>query len=97
MPGRFFLRGGGSDGFALGGGFFLDTVAADVVVGFGGYVAVPAYLAARSSRVPVVVHEANARAGLANRLGARFGARVLAAVPGSGLRRAEVVGMPLRA
>jgi UDP-N-acetylglucosamine--N-acetylmuramyl-(pentapeptide) pyrophosphoryl-undecaprenol N-acetylglucosamine transferase len=75
----------------------LDTVAADVVVGFGGYVAVPAYLAARSSRVPVVVHEANARAGLANRLGARFGARVLAAVPGSGLRRAEVVGMPLRA
>ena len=75
----------------------LDTVAADVVVGFGGYVAVPAYLAARSSRVPVVVHEANARAGLANRLGARFGARVLAAVPGSGLRRAEVVGMSLRA
>jgi UDP-N-acetylglucosamine--N-acetylmuramyl-(pentapeptide) pyrophosphoryl-undecaprenol N-acetylglucosamine transferase len=75
----------------------LDTVAADVVVGFGGYVAVPAYLAARSSRVPVVVHEANARAGLANRLGARLAARVLAAVPGSGLRRAEVVGIPLRA
>ncbi len=75
----------------------LDSVAADVVVGFGGYVAVPAYLAARSARVPVVVHEANARAGLANRLGARFARRVLAAVPGSGLRGAEVVGMPLRA
>ena len=75
----------------------LDTVAADVVVGFGGYVAVPAYLAARAGRVPVVVHEANARAGLANRVGARFARRVLAAVPGSGLRRAEVVGMPLRA
>ena len=75
----------------------LDTVAADVVVGFGGYVAVPAYLAARSARIPVVVHEANARAGLANRVGARFARRVLAAVPGSGLRRAEVVGMPLRA
>ena len=76
----------------------LDDVAADVVVGFGGYVAVPAYLAARRSRpVPVVVHEANARAGLANRVGARFARRVLAAVPGSGLRGAEVVGMPLRA
>jgi UDP-N-acetylglucosamine--N-acetylmuramyl-(pentapeptide) pyrophosphoryl-undecaprenol N-acetylglucosamine transferase len=61
----------------------LDAVDADVVVGFGGYVAVPAYLAARG-RVPVVVHEANARAGLA-------------AVPGSGLPAAEVVGMPLRA
>jgi len=76
----------------------LNEVAADVVVGFGGYVAVPAYLAARRSRpVPVVVHEANARAGLANRVGARIARRVLAAVPGSGLRRAEVVGMPLRA
>jgi len=80
----------------------LDDVAADVVVGFGGYVAVPAYLAARrggrhARPVPVLVHEANARAGLANRVGARFARRVLAAVPGSGLRGAEVVGMPLRA
>ena len=75
----------------------LDDAHADVVVGFGGYVAVPAYLAARRSpAVPVVVHEANARAGLANRIGARIARRVLAAVPGSGLRRAEVVGMPLR-
>ncbi len=86
----------------------FDSVNADVIVGFGGYVAVPAYLAAlgrspgrfapaRRGRVPVVVHEANARAGLANRLGARFARRVLAAVPDSGLRDAEVVGMPLRA
>lgn len=75
----------------------LDAVAADVVVGFGGYVAVPAYLAARRRGVPVVVHEANARAGLANRLGARTARRVLAAVPDSGLSGAEVVGMPLRA
>ena len=78
-------------------GAVLGNVEADAVVGFGGYVAVPAYLAARYAGVPVVVHEANARAGLANRLGARFAHRVLAAVPGSGLRRAEVVGMPLRA
>jgi UDP-N-acetylglucosamine--N-acetylmuramyl-(pentapeptide) pyrophosphoryl-undecaprenol N-acetylglucosamine transferase len=75
----------------------LDDVGADVVVGFGGYVAVPAYLSARRRGLPVVVHEANARAGLANRLGARLARRVLAAVPDSGLEGAEVVGMPLRA
>src|SRR5215212_7949431 len=37
----------------------LDEVSADVVVGFGGYVALPAYLAARRSGVPSVVHEQN--------------------------------------
>jgi UDP-N-acetylglucosamine--N-acetylmuramyl-(pentapeptide) pyrophosphoryl-undecaprenol N-acetylglucosamine transferase len=73
----------------------LDAVAADVVVGFGGFVALPAYLAARG-RVPIVVHEANARAGLANKVGARYAARVLSAVPDSGLARAEVIGIPLR-
>jgi UDP-N-acetylglucosamine--N-acetylmuramyl-(pentapeptide) pyrophosphoryl-undecaprenol N-acetylglucosamine transferase len=80
----------------------LDTVHADVVIGFGGYVALPAYLAARGipkirPRIPVVIHEANARAGLANRVGARSADRVLSAVPESGLPRAEVVGIPIRA
>lgn len=74
----------------------LAGVHADVVVGFGGYVAVPAYLASRRGRCPIVLHEANARAGLANRLGARFACRVLAAVPDCGLLEAEVVGMPVR-
>ncbi|MBX7431678.1 undecaprenyldiphospho-muramoylpentapeptide beta-N-acetylglucosaminyltransferase [Mycobacterium sp. Y57] len=78
----------------------LDEVQADVVIGFGGYVALPAYLAANSARkrrrVPVVVHEANASAGLANRVGAISARRVLAAVPDQGLRHVEVVGMPVR-
>jgi len=73
----------------------LERVGADVVVGFGGYVSLPAYLAARG-RIPIVVHEANARAGLANKVGARFAERVLAAVPGSGLPEAQVLGIPLR-
>lgn len=73
----------------------LGEVEADVVVGFGGYVALPAYLGARG-RVPIVVHEANARAGLANKVGARFAARVVAAVPGSGLSNAQILGIPLR-
>ncbi|WP_422746462.1 undecaprenyldiphospho-muramoylpentapeptide beta-N-acetylglucosaminyltransferase [Mycobacterium sp. WMMD1722] len=75
----------------------LDAVHADVVVGFGGYVALPAYLAARRHRVPVVVHEANASAGLANKVGARSARRVLAAVADPGLGAVEVVGTPVRA
>lgn len=79
----------------------LAEVDADVVIGFGGYVALPAYLAARmhfrsSRRLPVVIHEANARAGIANKVGARLAQRILSAVPGSGLE-AEVVGIPVRA
>jgi UDP-N-acetylglucosamine--N-acetylmuramyl-(pentapeptide) pyrophosphoryl-undecaprenol N-acetylglucosamine transferase len=77
----------------------LDDVDADVVIGFGGYVALPAYLAARGirrRRVPVVIHEANARAGLANRIGVRTARRVLSAVGDCGLRGAEVVGVPVR-
>ncbi|MDT5071580.1 MAG: UDP-N-acetylglucosamine--N-acetylmuramyl-(pentapeptide) pyrophosphoryl-undecaprenol [Mycobacterium sp.] len=79
----------------------LEAVHADVVIGFGGYVALPAYLAARGGalkrhRVPVVVHEANASAGWANRVGARSAQRVLSAVPDPGLRHVEVVGVPVR-
>ena len=74
----------------------LREVGADVVVGFGGYVSLPAYLAAASMRLPIVVHEANARAGVANKVGARFATAVCAAVPGSGLAGAEVIGIPLR-
>lgn len=78
----------------------LADVDADVVIGFGGYVSVPAYLAAqmhlrRRKRIPIVIHEANASAGIANKVGARFADRVLAAVDGSGLD-ATVVGMPVR-
>ncbi|WP_046316447.1 undecaprenyldiphospho-muramoylpentapeptide beta-N-acetylglucosaminyltransferase [Mycobacterium sp. UM_Kg1] len=77
----------------------LRAVQADVVIGFGGYVALPAYLAAGgrgSRRVPVVIHEANARAGLANRVGARGAQRVLSAVADCGLAHCEVVGVPVR-
>ncbi|WP_442577331.1 UDP-N-acetylglucosamine--N-acetylmuramyl-(pentapeptide) pyrophosphoryl-undecaprenol N-acetylglucosamine transferase [Microbacterium sp. F51-2R] len=68
----------------------------DVVVGFGGYASAPAYVAARRERTPFVVHEANARPGLANVLGARRAAGVGVAFEGTPLRRSRVVGMPLR-
>lgn len=67
----------------------------DAVVGFGGYAAAPAYLAARG-QVPLVVHEANAKPGLANRLGARWAAHTAVAFQNTPLRGAEWIGMPLR-
>lgn len=74
----------------------LDDVQADVVVGFGGYVAMPAYLAARRRGVPIVVHEANARPGIANRVGARFTQLVAVSTPGTRLPHARHIGIPLR-
>ncbi|MBP2435993.1 UDP-N-acetylglucosamine--N-acetylmuramyl-(pentapeptide) pyrophosphoryl-undecaprenol N-acetylglucosamine transferase [Microbacterium amylolyticum] len=68
----------------------------DVVLGVGGYAAAPAYVAAKKEGIPTVVHEANARPGLANVLGARSAAAVGVAFDGTPLKRGEVVGMPLR-
>jgi UDP-N-acetylglucosamine--N-acetylmuramyl-(pentapeptide) pyrophosphoryl-undecaprenol N-acetylglucosamine transferase len=68
----------------------------DAVVGFGGYAAAPGYSAARSERVPLVLHEANARPGLANRLGARYTPWVGVAFEGTPLPHPTFVGMPLR-
>ena len=70
--------------------------AIDVVVGFGGYVSAPAYLAARAEKVPIVIHEANAKPGMANRLGSVMTGHVGVAFAGTRLRRARLVGMPLR-
>jgi UDP-N-acetylglucosamine--N-acetylmuramyl-(pentapeptide) pyrophosphoryl-undecaprenol N-acetylglucosamine transferase len=77
-------------------GAVLDRVRAEVVVGFGGYVAGPAYLAARRRGLPIVVHEANARPGVANRLAARMTTHVFTAAPGVRLPHATAIGIPLR-
>lgn len=77
-------------------GEILDRRRADVVVGVGGYVSTPVYLAAARRRVPVVIHEANVRAGLANRVGARRAAAVATAFPETVLPGAQCVGMPMR-
>lgn len=71
--------------------------AVDVVVGFGGYVSTPAYLAAHRAGVPIVVHEANAKPGLANKLGARYTKFVGVTFAGTPIAGARVTGMPLRA
>ena len=73
---------------------------ADVLVGFGGYVSTPAYIAAKRAGVPIVIHEQNARPGLANKVGARNAAVVALTFPSSPLaaKRGETVvtGLPLR-
>ena len=74
----------------------LDRAAADVVVGFGGHVALPAYFAARRRSVPIVVHEANVRPGLANRIGARMTEWIATGSPDCRLGGGRYLGMPLR-
>lgn len=74
----------------------IDQTAPDVVVGFGGYVSTPAYLAARKRGIPIVVHEQNSRPGLANRLGARMTPYVATTFASTSLAHAIVIGMPLR-
>lgn len=71
---------------------------ADLLVGFGGYVSGPAYLAARSLNIPIVIHEANAKPGLANRLGAFFTNFLAVAQPihSGKLSKALITGLPLR-
>jgi len=74
----------------------LDRTRAEVLIGFGGYVATPAYLAARRRKVRIVVHEANPRPGLANRLGARFTTHVFTGHPDTQLRNGKFLGIPIR-
>ena len=74
----------------------LDQVRADVLIGFGGYVATPGYLAARRRKVPIVVHEANCMPGLANRIGARLTTHVCTGQPGTKLPHARYTGIPIR-
>ncbi len=83
-------------GAVAAAGAVIARTQADVVVGFGGYVALPAYLAARRRRVPLVVHEANPLPGLANRVGARLTRYVATSSPETRLPHGRLVGIPLR-
>src|ERR1700742_1024036 len=89
VPGKL----AGAVSAAAGG---LDRMKADVVVGFGGYVSTPGYLAARRRHVPIVVHEANPRPGLANKLGARLTENVFTGHPATQLAHATHLGIPIR-
>jgi UDP-N-acetylglucosamine--N-acetylmuramyl-(pentapeptide) pyrophosphoryl-undecaprenol N-acetylglucosamine transferase len=77
-------------------GDVIERVRPDVIVGFGGYVSVPAYLVARRRRIPLVVHEGNAIPGIANKLGARFTEHVATSFPETELPHATYIGLPIR-
>ena len=73
----------------------------DLVIGFGGYVCAPTYLVAKIKGIPILIHEANAKPGMANNLGRRLGARL--AIAFESTRKvdkrwvdATLVGMPIR-
>jgi UDP-N-acetylglucosamine--N-acetylmuramyl-(pentapeptide) pyrophosphoryl-undecaprenol N-acetylglucosamine transferase len=72
--------------------------AVDCAVGFGGYVSGPLYFAAALKRIPLVIHEQNAKPGWANRLGSRFTKYTAISYPvkEGALSRAEITGLPLR-
>jgi UDP-N-acetylglucosamine:LPS N-acetylglucosamine transferase len=74
----------------------LRAVRPRVVVSVGGYASLPAVLAARRLRVPVVVVSFDRRPGRASALTARFAAASAVAFPGSTLRHAAVTGAPVR-
>ncbi|MEO7745333.1 MAG: UDP-N-acetylglucosamine--N-acetylmuramyl-(pentapeptide) pyrophosphoryl-undecaprenol N-acetylglucosamine transferase [Actinomycetota bacterium] len=96
-PGADLARLGQRLGAAVSAaGAAIENSGADVVVGFGGYVSAPLYLAARRRGVPIVIHEQNPLPGLANKLGARFTPYVAVSFAGTPLPHAVHTGMPLR-
>ncbi len=79
-------------GQALGA---LSRVKPNVVLGMGGYVTFPGGMMAALSGRPLVVHEQNSVAGLANRVLAGVADRILSGFPGV-LRQGEWAGNPVR-
>ena len=73
----------------------LRRVRPQVVVGLGGYITFPAGLMAVLLNKPLVLHEQNSVAGMANRVLAHIADRIFTAFP-QVLPRAEWVGNPLR-
>ena len=73
----------------------VRRVQPDVVVGLGGYITFPGGMMASLLGKPLVLHEQNSVAGLANRVLAQVSDRIFTAFPNV-LQRAEWVGNPLR-
>jgi UDP-N-acetylglucosamine--N-acetylmuramyl-(pentapeptide) pyrophosphoryl-undecaprenol N-acetylglucosamine transferase len=105
LAGRGLQRRLTLDNFAaIGGALWAFVVALAlvrryrprIVVGFGGYASLPCVVAARVLRVPTLVHEQDAAPGLANRIGARLGARAAVSLPATPLPHATLTGNPVR-
>lgn len=73
----------------------LARIKPDVVLGMGGYITFPGGMMAALRGIPLVLHEQNSVAGLANRVLAKVARRVLCGFPDA-LPRGEWVGNPVR-
>ncbi|MDD2989463.1 MAG: undecaprenyldiphospho-muramoylpentapeptide beta-N-acetylglucosaminyltransferase [Zoogloea sp.] len=74
----------------------IRRIKPDVVLGMGGYVTFPGGMMAALLGKPVVVHEQNSVAGLANRVLAGVADKVVTGFPGV-LKKGEWAGNPVRA
>jgi UDP-N-acetylglucosamine--N-acetylmuramyl-(pentapeptide) pyrophosphoryl-undecaprenol N-acetylglucosamine transferase len=83
----------------------IDEIKADMVIGFGGYVSGPICLAAKLKKVPVIIHEQNAKIGLTNRVLAKLANKICFAFEIDNIRKylnanqlakSKVVGNPVR-
>ena len=74
----------------------VRRVQPDVVIGMGGYVTFPGGMMAYLARKPIVLHEQNSVAGMANKVLAGMAARIFTAFPNV-FKKGQWVGNPLRA
>ena len=87
--------------FSLLSGFWqawraIRRIKPDVVLGMGGYISFPGGMMAALAGCPLVIHEQNSVAGLANRVLAKVADRVATGFPDV-LPKGEWVGNPVRA
>jgi UDP-N-acetylglucosamine--N-acetylmuramyl-(pentapeptide) pyrophosphoryl-undecaprenol N-acetylglucosamine transferase len=80
----------------------FDTFQPSAVIGFGGYPAYPALVAARSAKIPTAVHEQNAVLGRVNRMVANWVTAIATSYPDvariaeKNLKKVTLVGNPVR-
>ena len=74
----------------------VRRVRPDVVIGMGGYVTFPGGVMAVAAGKPLLLHEQNSVAGMANRVLASMADRIFTAFPGV-FKKGHWVGNPLRA
>lgn len=74
----------------------LEDLSPDVVFSKGGYVALPACLAARSLKIPVVAHESDVTLGLANKITSKFAVLTLTSHSSTKAKNSIYTGNPIR-
>ncbi len=79
-------------------GNILDELEPDVIFSKGGYVALPVVIAGHKRKIPVISHESDLSAGLANKLTAKYCKKVLTtfAETAKQFNNGEYVGAPIR-